>query len=65
MAKKKKGSMSAIIKNIAALLPIAVRVNKYVGIPTADAPPKHNNCRFVRLSATFVLILLKSLGMLT
>jgi hypothetical protein len=65
IAKKKKGSMSAIIKIMAALLPIAERVKRYVGIPITAAAPKHSNCRFVRLNAIFVFIRDKSFGIFT
>jgi hypothetical protein len=65
MAKKKRGYMRVIIKSIDALLPIAARVKMYVGTPIAAAAPKHKSCRFVRLNATFVLTLLKSLGIFT
>jgi transcriptional regulator with XRE-family HTH domain len=62
MAKKKKGSIKPIIRNTAALLPMAPRVSRYVGAPTAAASEKHTSCRLVRLSATFVLTLAKSFG---
>ena len=47
---------------MAAELPIAPRVRKYVGTPTAAAEAKQMICRLVRLSATLVLTLDKSLG---
>jgi len=65
IAKKKNGSMRTIIKSIANIFPIAERVNRYVGMPTTAADPKHINCRFVKLKAIFVLIFDKSFGTFT
>jgi hypothetical protein len=65
MAKKNAGSIRAIIRNIAPVLPRTERVNRYAGMPMIAAAPKQSNCLLVRLRATFVLILLRSLGILT
>jgi len=47
------------------LLPMNERVNRYAGIPTAAAPLKHSNCRFVMFITTRDFMRLKSFGMLT
>ena len=65
MAKKKHGSMRPIIRSIATVFPIAERVKRYVGMPTIAATPKQISWRFVRLNASFVLILDRSLGTFT
>ena len=62
MAIKKKGIISPIISSTAAEFPIAVRVRKYTGSPTAPAMLKQIICRFVRLNATLVLIFDRSFG---
>jgi len=62
MAIKKSGSISAIITNTAALVPMGTLVRKYTGIPIAPAMEKQISCLLVRLNATFVLTFDKSLG---
>lgn len=64
MARKNGGSIRPIIKSAAPVLPSAVRVKIYVGMPISAAAPKHMSWRFVRFSATFVLTFVKSRGML-
>ena len=43
IAKKKHGSISVIINNIAPMFPIAERVKRYVGMPTTAAAPKQTS----------------------
>ena len=65
IAIRNAGSISAIIRNSAALFPITGLRNMYDGIPMTAAPPKHISWRFVKLNASFVLILDKSFGTFT
>ena len=62
IAIKKKGIISPIIKSTEAVFPIAVRVRKYTGRPTAPAMLKKISCLLVRLKATLVLTFVKSFG---
>ncbi len=62
MAKRKQGSMTAIIAIDARLVPVLSLSRKKSGKPKMRAAAKHTICRFVRLNATFVLTLDKSLG---
>lgn len=54
--------MTSIIINAAALVPALSLSKKKSGNPIRRATEKHISCRFVRLRATFVLTLVKSLG---
>ena len=62
MANKKQGSMTSIITNAARLVPALSFKRKKSGSPIMRATAKQMICRFVRLKATFVLILDKSFG---
>ena len=62
MAKRKQGSMTAIIAIDARLVPVLSLSRKKSGKPNRRAAAKHTICRLVRLNATFVLTLDKSLG---
>lgn len=62
MAKRKQGSITSIIINAAALVPTLPLVKKKSGKPNRRAAAKQMICRFVRLKATFVLTLDRSLG---
>ena len=50
------------IGNSAAMFLILPRENRSAGRPTAAAPEKQTSWRFVRLKASFVLILERSFG---
>lgn len=54
-----------IIRNMAPVLLMSVRVTRYEGIPVTAAIPKQISCRFVRLKASFVFSFDKSVGTLT
>ena len=62
MANKKQGSMTTIITIAARLVPALSLSKKKSGSPKIRAAAKQMICRFVRLKATFVLTLDKSLG---
>jgi hypothetical protein len=62
MANRKQGSMTAIIAIDARLVPVLSLSRKKSGKPNRRAAAKHTICRLVRLNATFVLTLDKSLG---
>jgi len=62
MANMNSGNMKNIITSTAGLVPIKSLRMKKGGKPTASAAEKQMSCRLVRLSITFVLTLLKSLG---
>ena len=62
MANRKQGSMTTIIAIAARLVPVLSLSKKKSGKPTQRAAAKQMSCRFVRLKATFVLTLDKSLG---
>jgi hypothetical protein len=62
MATKKQGSMTTIIAIAARLVPALSLSKKKSGSPIRSATEKQRICRFVRLKATFVLTLDKSLG---
>ena len=65
IARKNSGSISPIMSNAAAELPIAPRVKMYAGIPVTAAAPKQSNWRFVKFRAILVLTLLRSFGTFT
>ncbi|KPI55591.1 hypothetical protein IM33_06750 [Clostridioides difficile] len=54
--------MTSIIKNAARLVPALSLSKKKSGKPSARATAKQMICRFVKLKATFVLILDRSFG---
>lgn len=54
--------MRPIMRKTERVLPKNPRVRKYIGTPTAAASEKQISCLLVRLKATFVLTLDKSLG---
>ena len=54
--------MTTIIAIAARLVPALSLSKKKSGKPTPKAPARQMSCRFVRLKATFVLTLDKSLG---
>ena len=62
MASMKKGSMTSIIHIAATLFPAAPRSKKKIGKPMSAPPLKQTSCLLVRLKATFVLTLFRSLG---
>jgi len=62
MATKKQGSMTTIIAIAARLVPALSLSKKKSGSPIRSATEKQRICRFVRLKATFVLTLDRSLG---
>ena len=62
MAKRKQGSMTAIIAIDARLVPVLSLSRKKSGKPNRRAAAKQMICRFVKLRATFVLTLDKSFG---
>lgn len=62
IAKRKQGSITTIITNAATLVPMLPLSKKKSGSPIARAAAKQMICRFVKLKATFVLTLDKSLG---
>ena len=62
MATKKQGSITTIIAIAARLVPALSLSKKKSGSPIRSAAEKQRICRFVRLKATFVLTLDKSLG---
>ena len=59
---RKNGSMTSIMHIAAVLLPIGTRSRKNSGTPMSAPPPKQISCRLVRLNATLVFTLVKSLG---
>ncbi len=54
--------MTIIMHIAAVLLPIGTRSRKNSGMPMSAPPPKQISCRLVRLNATLVFTLVKSLG---
>ena len=54
--------MTIIMHIAAVLLPIGPRSRKNSGTPMSAPPPKQISCRLVRLKATLVFTLVKSLG---
>ena len=62
MANRKHGNMRPIIRNSAGLFPMWERVNRYMGTPIPPAMEKQISWRFVKLKASLVLILFRSLG---
>ncbi len=54
--------MTIIMHIAAVLLPIGTRSRKNSGTPMSAPPPKQISCRLVRLKATLVFTLVKSLG---
>jgi len=62
MAKKKNGNIKPIMTNTAALLPIIVRVKRYVGMPIATALPKQINCLLVKFNNSRDFTVVKSRG---
>ena len=54
--------MAIIMHIAAALLPNGTRSRKNRGTPMSAPPPKQISCRLVRLNATLVFTLVKSLG---
>lgn len=54
--------MTIIMQMTAELVPMLPLSRKNSGTPIAAPAPKHMSCRFVRLSMTFVLTALRSLG---
>ena len=62
MANRKKGSITTIMHMAAVLVPTGPLSKKNSGTPMSAPPPKQTSCRLVKLNATLVLILLKSLG---
>lgn len=62
MANRKKGSMTSIIRNVAALWGRLPFVRKKSGTPTSAAAPKHISCRLVSPNITLVFTLVKSFG---
>ena len=62
IAKRKQGSITTIIAIAARLVPALFLSRKNSGKPRANAAAKKISCRLVRLKATFVLTLDKSLG---
>ena len=62
IASMKKGSMTSIIHMAASLFPAGPRSRKKSGTPISAPPVKQTSCLLVRLKATFVLTLVKSLG---
>ncbi len=65
MAKRKQGSITTIIAIAARVVPALPLSKKKSGNPTRRAAPRQTICRFVRLNATLVLILDRSLGTVT
>ena len=62
MVIKKMGRVATIITMTATSLGTNFRTVRYTGKPTKPARVKPINCLLVRLKATFVFTLLKSLG---
>mgnify|MGYP005763834923 FL=1 len=62
IASMKKGSMTSIMHMAATLLPAGPRSKKKSGTPMSAPLPKQTSCLLVKLNATFVLTLDKSLG---
>ena len=56
--------MTSIIHMAAMLFPAGSRSKKNSGTPTSAPAVKQTNCLRVRLNMTFVLTLVKSLGIL-
>jgi len=54
--------MTIIMHIAAVLLPIETRSRKNSGTPMIAPPPKQISCLLVRLNATLVFTLVKSLG---
>ena len=54
--------MTSIIHMAAMLFPAGPRSKKKSGMPTSAPPVKQTSCLLVKLNATFVLTLVKSLG---
>ncbi len=54
--------MTIIMHIAAVLLPNGTRSRKNSGTPMSAPPPKQISCRLVRLNATLVFTLVKSLG---
>ena len=65
IASRKKGSITSIMHRAAALFPAGPRSRKKSGTPISAPPPKQTNCRLVRLNASLVLTLDRSLGTFT
>ena len=62
VASRKQGSMTTIIAIAARFVPALPLSKKNSGSPIKSAAAKQTICRFVRLKATFVLTLDRSLG---
>lgn len=62
IASMKKGSMTSIMHMAATLLPAGPRSKKKSGTPMSAPPPKQTSCLLVKLNATLVFTLVRSLG---
>lgn len=65
MPSRKKGSMTSIMQNAAALFPALLLSKKKSGTPISTAGEKHASCRLVRPNSTLLFILVRSFGTVT